>query len=133
MYTWFSTGTLIFLLFRPRIRVFPEWITHGPRFHIIMGFFSCYFRNGDGGGLCCARAECRASTSYSTTQVSTVLYDPFKFYLTLLRELRKYVNVQCCGSGIIYSGSSFEFSEFQIRIQAKDPDPCGSGPGSNLY
>ena len=39
--------------------------------------------------------------------------------------------VQCCGSGMIYSGSgsSFEFSEFQI--QAKVPDPCGSG--SNLY
>ena len=35
------------------------------------------------------------------------------------------------GSGMIYSGSgsSFEFSEF--RIQAKVPDPCGSG--SNLY
>ena len=40
---------------------------------------------------------------------------------------------QCCGSGMIYSrsGSSFEFTEF--RIQAKVPDPCGSGPGSNLY
>ena len=40
---------------------------------------------------------------------------------------------QCCGSGMIYSGSgsSFEFSEFWIRIQAKVPDPCGSG--SNLY
>ena len=40
---------------------------------------------------------------------------------------------QCCGSGMIYSGfgSSFEFSEFRIRIQAKVPDPCGSG--SNLY
>ena len=34
---------------------------------------------------------------------------------------------QCCGSGMIYSGSSFEFSEFRIRIQAKVPDPCGSG------
>ena len=36
---------------------------------------------------------------------------------------------QCCGSGMIYSGSvsSFEFSEF--RIQAKVPDPSGS----NLY
>ena len=34
---------------------------------------------------------------------------------------------QCCGSKNIYSGpgsgSSFEFSEFQIRIQAKVPDP----------
>ena len=40
---------------------------------------------------------------------------------------------QYCGSGMIYSGSgsSFEFSEFRIRIQAKVPDPCGSG--SNLY
>ena len=38
---------------------------------------------------------------------------------------------QCCGSGIIYSGSgsNFEFYEYQIRIpiQAKVPDPCGSG------
>ena len=36
---------------------------------------------------------------------------------------------QCCGSGMIYSGSgsSYEFSEFRIRIQAKVPDPCGSG------
>ena len=36
---------------------------------------------------------------------------------------------QCCGSGLIYSGSgsSSEFSEFRIRIQAKVPDPCGSG------
>ena len=36
---------------------------------------------------------------------------------------------QCCGSGMIYSGSgsSSEFSEFRIRIQAKVPDPCGSG------
>ena len=33
--------------------------------------------------------------------------------------------LQCCGSGKIYSGSSFEFSEFRIRIQAKvaDLDP----------
>ena len=38
---------------------------------------------------------------------------------------------QCCGSETIYFGSSFEFSEFQIRIQARVPDPCGSG--SNLY
>ena len=40
---------------------------------------------------------------------------------------------QCCGSGMIYSGSgsSFEFSEFRIRIQAKVQDPCGSR--SNLY
>ena len=30
---------------------------------------------------------------------------------------------------MVYSGSSSEFSEFriQIRIQAKVPDPCGSG------
>ena len=34
---------------------------------------------------------------------------------------------QCCISGMIYSGSSSEFSEFRIRIQAKVPDPCGSG------
>ena len=36
---------------------------------------------------------------------------------------------KCRGSGIIYSGSgsSFEFLEFRIRIQAKVPDPCGSG------
>ena len=46
---------------------------------------------------------------------------------------------QCCGSEMIYSGlrsgSSFEFSEFRIwiRNQAKVPDPCGSGSGSNLY
>ena len=40
-------------------------------------------------------------------------------------------NNQCCGSEMIYSGSSFEFSEF--RIQAKVPDPCRSGSGSNLY
>ena len=33
--------------------------------------------------------------------------------------------IQCCGSGMIYfgSGSSFEFSEFRIQIQAKVPDP----------
>ena len=39
---------------------------------------------------------------------------------------------QCCGSGMIYSGSgsSFEFSEFRLPIQAKVPNPCGSG--SNL-
>ena len=45
-------------------------------------------------------------------------------------NLHKY-ELQCCGSETIYSGSgsSFEFSEF--RIQAKVPDPCGSG--SNLY
>ena len=44
-------------------------------------------------------------------------------------------NNQCCGSGMIYSGSgfSFECSEFRIRIQAHVPDPCGSGPRSNLY
>ena len=38
---------------------------------------------------------------------------------------------QCCGSGMIYSGSgtSFEISEF--RIQAKVSDPCWSG--SNSY
>ena len=30
--------------------------------------------------------------------------------------------IQCCGSETIYSGSSFEFSEFRIRIHA-DPDP----------
>ena len=36
---------------------------------------------------------------------------------------------QCCGSGMIYSGSgsSSEFSEFRIPIQAKVPDSCGSG------
>ena len=36
---------------------------------------------------------------------------------------------QCCGSGTIYSGSgsSSEFSEFRIRIQAKVPDRLGSG------
>ena len=40
---------------------------------------------------------------------------------------------QCWWIRMIYSGSgsSFEFSEFQIRIQAKVPDPCGSG--SSLY
>ena len=42
---------------------------------------------------------------------------------------------QCCGSGMIYSGSrsNFAFSEFRIwiRIQAKAPDPCGPGSGSN--
>ena len=47
------------------------------------------------------------------------------------------IQYQCCGSGMIYSrsGSSFEFSEFRIRIriQAKVPDPCGSRSGSNLY
>ena len=32
---------------------------------------------------------------------------------------------QCCVSEMIYSGSSIEFSEFQIK--AKVPDPCGSG------
>ena len=43
---------------------------------------------------------------------------------------------QCCGSETIYSGSisgsktSFEFSKFWIRIQAKVPETCGSG--SNL-
>ena len=31
---------------------------------------------------------------------------------------------QCCVAG---SGSSSEFSEFRILIQAKFPDPCGSG------
>ena len=33
--------------------------------------------------------------------------------------------LQCCGYGMIYSGSgsSFEFSEFRIRIQAKVPEP----------
>ena len=45
--------------------------------------------------------------------------------------------MQCCGSGMIYSGfgsgSSFEFSEFQIRIQAKVSDPYGSGSGSKPY
>ena len=30
--------------------------------------------------------------------------------------------IQCCGFGMIYSGSGLEFSEFQI--QAKVPDPC---------
>ena len=33
---------------------------------------------------------------------------------------------QCCGSGMIYFGSSFEYSEFRIWIQAKVPEPCGS-------
>ena len=38
------------------------------------------------------------------------------------------LSLQCCGSETIYSGSgsSFEFSEFRIQIQAKVPDPCGS-------
>ena len=41
--------------------------------------------------------------------------------------------IQFCGSGMIYSGSgsSFEFSELRIRIQAKVTDPCGSG--TDLY
>ena len=36
---------------------------------------------------------------------------------------------QCCGSGMICSGSgsSSEFSEFRIGIQAKVLHPCGSG------
>ena len=36
--------------------------------------------------------------------------------------------MQCCGSGMIYSGSgsSFEFSEFRIRINA-DQDPTHTG------
>ena len=39
---------------------------------------------------------------------------------------------QCCGYGMIYSGSgsSFEFSEFLIQIQAKGPDAFGCGSGS---
>ena len=41
--------------------------------------------------------------------------------------------MQCCGSGMIYSGSgsSYEFSEFRIQIKAKVPLPCGSR--SNPY
>ena len=51
--------------------------------------------------------------------------DNFKcnFYsLSWLLSLKLPLN-QCCGSGMIYSGSSFEFPEFWIRIQAKVPDP----------
>ena len=49
-----------------------------------------------------------------------------KYFISLIVPLK-----QCCGSGMIYSGSgsSFEFSEFRIR--AKVSDLCGSG--SNLY
>ena len=45
----------------------------------------------------------------------------------------KYSLNQCCGSGMIYSGSgsSFEFSEFRIRIQAKVPNTWGSGSNLN--
>ena len=55
-----------------------------------------------------------------------------KYADPVLSLLCKY---QCCGSETIYSGSgsSFEFSEIRIRIQAKVPDPCRSGSGSNLY
>ena len=40
---------------------------------------------------------------------------------------------QCNGSGMIYSGSGSEFSEFRIciRIQAQVPDLCESGSESN--
>ena len=53
--------------------------------------------------------------------------------LTRARKMVHYRYMQCCGSETIYSGSgsSLEFSEFRIRIQAKLPDPCGSG--SILY
>ena len=52
----------------------------------------------------------------------------FVSLLVLLVILRSDCNVvnalwQFCGSEMIYSGSSFESSEF--RIQAKVPDPCG--------
>ena len=51
------------------------------------------------------------------------------FFLQRAETTDKNTHKQCCGSGMIYSGSSFEFSEFRIRIwnQAKVPDPCGSG------
>ena len=56
---------------------------------------------------------------YRTPQKSSTI----KFSLNLERFN------QCCGSGMIYSGSgsSSEFSEFRIRIQAKIPNPCRSG------
>ena len=34
---------------------------------------------------------------------------------------------QCCGSVMIYSGSGSRFEFSELRIQAKVPDPCGSG------
>ena len=51
--------------------------------------------------------------------------------LTRARKMVHYRYMQRCGSETIYSGSSLEFSEFRIRIQAKVSDQCGSG--SNLY
>ena len=39
------------------------------------------------------------------------------------RSVESLEHNQCCGSGMIYFGSSFEFSEFRIWIQAKVPDP----------
>ena len=70
-----------------------------------------------------------SSTKQRTTLTFTICIAESPFLSECILNTRTLM--QCCGSGMIYSGSgsSFEFSE--IRIQAKVPDPCGSG--SNLY
>ena len=70
-----------------------------------------------------------ANPDFASVMSDTILH----FYLIRIHRIyiRYYIDTlkQCCGSGMIYSGSSFEFLEFRIqfriliRIQAKLPDP----------
>ena len=66
-----------------------------------------------------------------TNLIYFVFHQNYFFYISSRKIKRR--KKQCCGSETIYSGSgsSFEFFELRIRLQAQVPDPCGSG--SNLY
>ena len=50
---------------------------------------------------------------------------PAKKTAVRLFKLAEVLKNQCCGSGMIYSGSwsSIEFSEFRIQAKVPDPDP----------
>ena len=82
-----------------------------------------------------SRCRRREDKKLSRAQLWKKIIQEVSKWINLLKSVRQSLcnQTQCCGSGMIYSrsGSSFEFSKFRIRIQAKVPDPCGSG--SNPY
>ena len=105
---------------------------YNPLRHLQLALF--YKRNREGGrgveGVGNTRLKCWGPGKGFRVHMDCTLKQ------SLISDLKEIPGLQsktwilhCCGSGMIYSGSSFEFSEF--RIQAKVPDPCGSEYGSN--